>query len=99
MEMSARPRSRTLKRRRWGGLRQKWQLLGLFQIDEQHEFYNLTCMMKEGLAAAIQSTSEHVPTAELSEDDFKSEITHIHKGFTMETFAALCSPVCAALWA
>ncbi|XP_033845864.1 phosphatidylinositol 4-phosphate 5-kinase-like protein 1 [Periophthalmus magnuspinnatus] len=93
METSAR-RSRTLKRRRWGGLRQQWQLLGLFQIDEQHEFYHLTCMMKEGLSAAIQRTSDPVPTAELSENDFKSEVTHIHKDFTMETFAG---PVFASL--
>ncbi|KAJ0057542.1 hypothetical protein NL108_009300 [Boleophthalmus pectinirostris] len=93
METSARS-SRTQKRRRWGGLREQWQLLGLFQIDEQHEFYHLTCMMKEGLAAAIQSISDHVPTAELSEKDFKSEVTHIHKDFTMETFAG---PVFASL--
>uniref|UniRef100_A0A3B3ZH43 PIPK domain-containing protein n=1 Tax=Periophthalmus magnuspinnatus TaxID=409849 RepID=A0A3B3ZH43_9GOBI len=72
METSAR-RSRTLKRRRWGGLRQQWQLLGLFQIDEQHEFYHLTCMMKEGLSAAIQRTSDPVPT--------------VSTDFTMETFA------------
>lgn len=50
------------KRRRWGGLRQQWKLLGLFQIDEQHDFYSLTCMMKEGLAAALQHTIENTPT-------------------------------------
>lgn len=87
-------RSRTVKRRRWGGLRQQWKLLGLFQIDEQHEFYHLTCMMKEGLATAIQHTSDHVPTVELSDEDFRSEVTHIHKDFTMETFAG---PVFASL--
>uniref|UniRef100_A0A8C6TLI8 Phosphatidylinositol-4-phosphate 5-kinase-like 1 n=1 Tax=Neogobius melanostomus TaxID=47308 RepID=A0A8C6TLI8_9GOBI len=86
--------SKTVKRRRWGGLRQQWKLLGLFQIDEQHEFYRLTCMMKEGLATAIQHTSDHVPTAELSDEDFRSEVTHIHKDFTMVTFA---SPVFASL--
>lgn len=43
-------------------MRQQWKLLGLFQIDEQHDFYSLTCMMKEGLAAAIQDTTDHAPT-------------------------------------
>uniref|UniRef100_A0AAV2IZ72 PIPK domain-containing protein n=1 Tax=Knipowitschia caucasica TaxID=637954 RepID=A0AAV2IZ72_KNICA len=61
MEAPAR-QQKTGKRRRWGGLRQQWQLLGLFQIDEQHEFYQLTCMMKQGLATAIQSTGFHVPS-------------------------------------
>lgn len=42
------------KRRNWAGLRQKWKLLGLFEIDQQHEFYPLTSMMKEGLATAAQ---------------------------------------------
>lgn len=82
-----RQRSKTQKRRRWGGLRQQWKLLGLFQIDEQHDFYSLTCMMKEGLAAAIQDTTDNAPTTELSDEDFGSEVTHIHKDFTMETFA------------
>lgn len=54
--------SGTGKRRRWGGLRQQWKLLGLFEIDQQHEFYTLTCMMKEGLAAATQNTIDNEPT-------------------------------------
>lgn len=72
MEMSAatgglgmsghRQHSGTVKRRRWGGLRQQWKLLGLFEIDQQHEFYSLTCMMKEGLAAATQNTTHNAPT-------------------------------------
>ncbi|KAL4622624.1 phosphatidylinositol 4-phosphate 5-kinase-like protein 1-like [Arapaima gigas] len=48
-----------LKQRLWGGIRQQWKLLGLFEIDPQHEFYSLTCMMREGLSAAIQSTIDH----------------------------------------
>ncbi|XP_008284390.1 phosphatidylinositol 4-phosphate 5-kinase-like protein 1 [Stegastes partitus] len=87
-------RQRSVKRRRWGGLRQQWKLLGLFEIDQEHEFYNLTCMMKEGLAAAIQSTIDNAPTNELSDDDFTLEVTQIHKDFTMETFAG---PVFASL--
>uniref|UniRef100_A0A8P4KLX3 Phosphatidylinositol-4-phosphate 5-kinase-like 1 n=1 Tax=Dicentrarchus labrax TaxID=13489 RepID=A0A8P4KLX3_DICLA len=95
VEMSGRrQRTGTVKRRRWGGLRQQWKLLGLFEIDQQHEFYSLTCMMKEGLAAAIQSTVDKTPTNELSDDDFRLEVTQIHKDFTMETFAG---PVFASL--
>ncbi|KAL3042089.1 hypothetical protein OYC64_020107 [Pagothenia borchgrevinki] len=97
MEMSAadgglgrsahRQRSGTVKRKRWGGLRQQWKLLGLFEIDEQHEFYSLTCMMKEGLAAASQSTIDNAPRNELSDEDYRLEDPQIHKDFTMETFA------------
>nr|XP_020474360.1 phosphatidylinositol 4-phosphate 5-kinase-like protein 1 [Monopterus albus] len=69
----------TVKQRRWGGLRQQWKLLGLFQIDQQHEFYSLTCMMKEGLAAAIQSSIDNAPTRDVSDDDFRVVVTQIHK--------------------
>lgn len=51
---------------RWGGLRQKWKLLGLFEIDQQHEFFTLTCMMKEGLAAVTQNTINKAPTVSIS---------------------------------
>uniref|UniRef100_A0A3Q0RSB7 Phosphatidylinositol-4-phosphate 5-kinase like 1 n=1 Tax=Amphilophus citrinellus TaxID=61819 RepID=A0A3Q0RSB7_AMPCI len=87
-------RQRSVKRRRWGGLRQQWKLLGLFEIDQQHEFYGLTCMMKEGLAAAIQNTIDNPLTNELTDEDFRLEVTQIHKDFTMETFAG---PVFATL--
>uniref|UniRef100_A0A1A8QPS5 Phosphatidylinositol-4-phosphate 5-kinase-like 1 n=1 Tax=Nothobranchius rachovii TaxID=451742 RepID=A0A1A8QPS5_9TELE len=90
MEGSGAPRTsyrrRSVKRRRWGGLRQQWKLLGLFEIDQNHEFYSLTCMMKEGLFAAVQDTIS-LPTNELSDDDFRSEVTQIHKAFSMQTFA------------
>jgi len=46
------------RRRRWGGLRQQWKLLGVFEIDPQHEFHGLTCMIKEGLSAAVQKTMD-----------------------------------------
>ncbi|KAM3874194.1 phosphatidylinositol 4-phosphate 5-kinase-like protein 1 [Diretmus argenteus] len=82
------------RRKRWGGLRQQWKLLGLFEIDQQHEFYSLTCMMKEGLAAAVQNTIDNPPTNEVSDEDFRLEVTQIHKDFTMETFAG---PVFATL--
>ncbi|KAL7834901.1 hypothetical protein SRHO_G00291480 [Serrasalmus rhombeus] len=86
-------RTRTVKRRVWGGLRQ-WKLLGMFEIDQQHEFYSLTCMMKEGLSAAVQNTIDNPIPDELSEDDYKLEVTQIHKDFRMETFAG---PVFASL--
>uniref|UniRef100_A0A671RNL5 Phosphatidylinositol 4-phosphate 5-kinase-like protein 1 n=1 Tax=Sinocyclocheilus anshuiensis TaxID=1608454 RepID=A0A671RNL5_9TELE len=76
---------RTVKRRRWGRLRQQWNLLGLFEIDQQHEFYSLTCMMKEGLCAAVQNTIDN--PLPLSEDDYNLEVTQIHKDFRMETYA------------
>lgn len=57
------------KRRQWAGLRQRWKLLGLFEIDEQHEFYTLTCMMKEGLAAAIQNTIDNPFTVSMCTGD------------------------------
>ncbi|XP_067340264.1 phosphatidylinositol 4-phosphate 5-kinase-like protein 1 isoform X1 [Channa argus] len=91
---SHRQHSRAGKRRQWGGLRQQWKLLGLFQIDQQHEFYSLTCMMKEGLATAIQNTTGCTPTNEVSNNDFRSEVTQVHKDFTMVTFAG---PVFARL--
>ncbi|XP_061071911.1 phosphatidylinositol 4-phosphate 5-kinase-like protein 1 [Conger conger] len=86
------PRSRGLKL--WSGLRQQWRLLGLFEIDQQHPFHSLTCMMKEGLSAAVQNSIDNPPLNELSEEDFKQEVTQIHKGFRMQSFAG---PVFASL--
>lgn len=86
MEMSAatgdletsgrRQRPSTVKRRRWGGLRQQWKLLGLFEIDQQHEFYSLTCMMKEGLAAATQSTIDTAPTVSTGQQ--RQQFNHLY---------------------
>uniref|UniRef100_A0A3Q2DJ10 Phosphatidylinositol-4-phosphate 5-kinase-like 1 n=1 Tax=Cyprinodon variegatus TaxID=28743 RepID=A0A3Q2DJ10_CYPVA len=87
LQILAPPESECPSERRWGGLRQQWKLLGLFEIDQKHEFYSLTCMMKEGLAAAIQTTVDNPPTKDLSEEDFRSEVTQVHKEFTLETFA------------
>uniref|UniRef100_A0A3Q3K0R2 PIPK domain-containing protein n=1 Tax=Monopterus albus TaxID=43700 RepID=A0A3Q3K0R2_MONAL len=71
--------SRKLSWQKLWCLRQQWKLLGLFQIDQQHEFYSLTCMMKEGLAAAIQSSIDNAPTRDVSDDDFRVVVTQIHK--------------------
>lgn len=68
--------SRTVKRRRWGGLRQQWKLLGLFEIDQQHEFYSLTCMMKEGLAAASQVTIDNAPTVSMGQQ--RQHFNHLY---------------------
>ncbi|XP_059404185.1 phosphatidylinositol 4-phosphate 5-kinase-like protein 1 [Carassius carassius] len=87
-------RRRTVKKRWWGRLRQQWKLLGLFEIDQQHEFYSLTCMMKEGLYAAVQNTIDNPLPDELSEDDYNLEVTQIYKDFRMETYAG---PVFASL--
>ncbi|XP_026866120.2 phosphatidylinositol 4-phosphate 5-kinase-like protein 1 [Electrophorus electricus] len=85
---------RTYRRRVWRGLRQQWKLLGVFEIDQKHEFYALTYMMKEGLSAAVQNTIDNPIPNELSDDDYKLEVTQIHKDFRMETFAG---PVFASL--
>ncbi|XP_064164770.1 phosphatidylinositol 4-phosphate 5-kinase-like protein 1 [Anguilla rostrata] len=93
MEMQQRVQhSRGLKL--WSGLRQQWRLLGLFEIDQQHPFHSLTCMMKEGLSAAVQNSIDNPPPNELTEEDFKQEVTQIHKGFMMQSFAG---PVFASL--
>lgn len=65
------------RRRRWAGLRQKWKLLGLFEIDQQHEFYTLTSLMKEGLATASQNPpEEEQPVSSSSENrDVRSLLT------------------------
>ncbi|XP_056288455.1 phosphatidylinositol 4-phosphate 5-kinase-like protein 1 [Pseudoliparis swirei] len=83
METSAGGQAR--RRRLWGGWRQ--QLLGLFEIQQQHEFYSLTCMMREGLAAACRPTKTSSPTNELTDEDYRSEVTQVHKGFTMASYA------------
>ncbi|XP_076867877.1 phosphatidylinositol 4-phosphate 5-kinase-like protein 1 isoform X2 [Brachyhypopomus gauderio] len=86
--------TRAIKTRVWRGLRQQWKLLGVFEIDQKHEFYALTTMMKEGLSAAVQNTIDNPIPNELSDDDYNLEVTQIHKDFRMETFAG---PVFASL--
>uniref|UniRef100_A0A3B5KT97 Phosphatidylinositol-4-phosphate 5-kinase-like 1 n=1 Tax=Xiphophorus couchianus TaxID=32473 RepID=A0A3B5KT97_9TELE len=90
-------RSGTAKRRRWGGLRQQWKLLGLFEIDQQHDFYGLTCRMKEGLAAAIH-TSTHTPPADFSLETFGGPVfaaLRASLGITDDEYLqSLCSESC-----
>ncbi|XP_038638419.1 phosphatidylinositol 4-phosphate 5-kinase-like protein 1 isoform X1 [Scyliorhinus canicula] len=68
-------------------VRQKWKLLGLFEIDRDHEFYGFTCMLKEGLTAAVQVSIDNPQMGILSEPDFSAELTQVHEGFEMQTFA------------
>uniref|UniRef100_UPI00398F7B33 phosphatidylinositol 4-phosphate 5-kinase-like protein 1 isoform X2 n=1 Tax=Pristiophorus japonicus TaxID=55135 RepID=UPI00398F7B33 len=67
--------------------RQKWKLLGLFEIDRDHEFYEFTCMLKEGLTAAVQVSIDTPQLGILNEPDFDAVLTQLHKGFEMRTFA------------
>ncbi|KAM7366930.1 hypothetical protein PAMP_014865 [Pampus punctatissimus] len=48
--------SRASRQRRWWRLRQRWRMLGVFEINPEHEFYHLTSMIKEGIHASIQTT-------------------------------------------
>ncbi|XP_055516153.1 phosphatidylinositol 4-phosphate 5-kinase-like protein 1 [Leucoraja erinacea] len=67
--------------------RQKWKLLGLFEIDQDHEFYSFTCMLKEGLTAAVQVSIDTPRLGLLNEPDFSAVLTQVHEGFEMKTFA------------
>ncbi|XP_051788134.1 phosphatidylinositol 4-phosphate 5-kinase-like protein 1 isoform X2 [Erpetoichthys calabaricus] len=79
--------SRTMKQRFMWKLRQQWKLLGLFEIDKDHEFYSFTCMLKEGLAAAVQNSIDNPLQNELCEADFKVEVNQVHESFKMRTYA------------
>ncbi|XP_041098623.1 phosphatidylinositol 4-phosphate 5-kinase-like protein 1 isoform X2 [Polyodon spathula] len=80
-------RTRTSRRKLILNARQQWKLLGLFEIGEEHEFYRFTCMLKEGLAAAVQNCIDNPPPNELAEEDFRMEVNQGHNGFKMRTFA------------
>uniref|UniRef100_A0A3B3QRL4 Phosphatidylinositol-4-phosphate 5-kinase like 1 n=1 Tax=Paramormyrops kingsleyae TaxID=1676925 RepID=A0A3B3QRL4_9TELE len=67
----------------WARLRRQWRMLGLFEIDPQHKYYSLTCVMKEGLSAAVQDAIDRPPPMK----DFNMEVTQTHQGFQMQTFA------------
>ncbi|XP_010874528.2 phosphatidylinositol 4-phosphate 5-kinase-like protein 1 [Esox lucius] len=92
----------TARQRRWWGLRTSWiyiyvaftftwRMSGLFNINQEHDFYSLTCLMKEGLHAVLL-TSNDTPRAlpeELSAEHYKSVETQVHKDLEMRTFAGL----------
>ncbi|XP_070760347.1 phosphatidylinositol 4-phosphate 5-kinase-like protein 1 [Enoplosus armatus] len=86
--------SRTARRRRWWHLRQRWRMLGVFEINPEHEFYHLTSMIKEGMHASIQAAVDAPCQDTLTAKHFKAEETRTHEEFEMQTFAA---PVFAEL--
>ncbi|XP_074149842.1 phosphatidylinositol 4-phosphate 5-kinase-like protein 1 isoform X1 [Sminthopsis crassicaudata] len=68
-------------------IRERWKLLGLFEIDSGHEHYKLTCMIKLGLHHAIQLSIDHPSRQPLKEEDYSSVVTQTHEGFEMDTIA------------
>ncbi|NWI11290.1 PI5L1 protein, partial [Crypturellus soui] len=47
--------------RHWLFWQSHWKLLGVFEIDSEHEFYPLTRRLRAGLHAAIQVAIDHPP--------------------------------------
>uniref|UniRef100_A0A3B4TSI8 Phosphatidylinositol-4-phosphate 5-kinase like 1 n=1 Tax=Seriola dumerili TaxID=41447 RepID=A0A3B4TSI8_SERDU len=76
------------RRRYWWQLRRRWRMLGVFEINPEHEFYHLTSVMKDGMRALTQASDT------LTAEHFKAEETQTHEGFEIQTFAA---PVFAKL--
>ncbi|KYO23205.1 phosphatidylinositol 4-phosphate 5-kinase-like protein 1 isoform X1 [Alligator mississippiensis] len=79
--------SSVMKRKSFWRLRQQWKLLGLFEIDQEHEFHDLTCMLKAGLKAAVQDAIDNPPLDVLTEADFTAVLKQAHEGFEMRTYA------------
>ncbi|XP_060540058.1 phosphatidylinositol 4-phosphate 5-kinase-like protein 1 isoform X2 [Pantherophis guttatus] len=72
-----------------GRVRQQWKLLGFFEINEQHEYFKFTCMLKEGLKASIQKTiDEPVSMESQKPSDFQRVLKQMHEGYEMRTYAA-----------
>lgn len=69
-------------------------MLGVFEINMEHEFYHLTAKIKEGMQATLQTSMDSPVQEVLAVEHFKAAETHKHKGFEMQTFAA---PVFAKL--
>ncbi|XP_070614842.1 phosphatidylinositol 4-phosphate 5-kinase-like protein 1 [Erythrolamprus reginae] len=71
-----------------GRVRQQWKLLGFFEINEEHEFYKFTCMLKEGLKASIQKTIDEPAKMEgLKSSDFTIVLKQFHEDYEMRTYA------------
>uniref|UniRef100_A0A667Y1P9 Phosphatidylinositol-4-phosphate 5-kinase like 1 n=1 Tax=Myripristis murdjan TaxID=586833 RepID=A0A667Y1P9_9TELE len=86
--------SRATRRRRWWHLRQRWRMLGVFEIDSEHEFYHLTTIIKEGILSALQSSMDTPRPVRTRPIRPSSSETQTHEGFEMQTFAG---PVFASL--
>ncbi|XP_033974363.1 phosphatidylinositol 4-phosphate 5-kinase-like protein 1 [Trematomus bernacchii] len=80
--------SRAARRGRWWRLRQRWRMVGVFEINPEHEFYQLTSMIKEGMHSSIQTTMDTSGQDTPAAEQFASEETQTHEGFQMQTFAA-----------
>ncbi|XP_070821069.1 phosphatidylinositol 4-phosphate 5-kinase-like protein 1 [Chaetodon trifascialis] len=87
-ERKAAGSSRAATQRRWWHLRQEWRMLGVFEINREHEFYHLTAMIKEGMHTSIQTTMDTPGQDTLTAEHFKAEETQNYEGFAMQTFAA-----------
>lgn len=61
---------RAARRRVWWHLRQRWRMLGVFEINPDHELYHLTSMIKEGMHAAIRASMD--TPAEVTVFSFKA---------------------------
>ncbi|XP_071337999.1 phosphatidylinositol 4-phosphate 5-kinase-like protein 1 isoform X2 [Trachinotus anak] len=86
--------SRAPRRRFWWQLRRRWRMLGVFEINPDHEFYHLTSMIKDGLHTLTQATPDTPDQDTLTAEHFKAEETQTHEGFEIKMFAA---PVFAKL--
>ncbi|XP_067165144.1 phosphatidylinositol 4-phosphate 5-kinase-like protein 1 isoform X2 [Apteryx mantelli] len=85
------PRERCPRaRRRWlfWRVHQRWKLLGVFEIDPEHEFYGLTCHLRAGLGAATQEAIDHPPADVPGEGDCVAVLKQPHEGFELRTYAA-----------
>ncbi|KAI9543638.1 hypothetical protein NQZ68_008685 [Dissostichus eleginoides] len=80
--------SRAARRGRWWRLRQRWRMVGVFEINPEHEFYQLTSMIKEGMHSSIQTTMDTSGQDTPAAEQFAAEETQTHEGFQMQTFAA-----------
>ncbi|XP_033946272.1 phosphatidylinositol 4-phosphate 5-kinase-like protein 1 isoform X2 [Pseudochaenichthys georgianus] len=80
--------SRAARRGRWWRLRQRWRMVGVFEINPEHEFYQLTSMMKEGMRSSVQTTGDTSGQDTPAAEQFAAEETQTHEGFQMQTFAA-----------
>ncbi|CAI5794412.1 4-phosphate 5-kinase 1 [Podarcis lilfordi] len=70
-------------------IRQQWNLLGFFEINEDHPLYQFTSMIKKGLRASVNHAIHNpVTTDVLREDQFKAVLRQMHEGFEMRTYAA-----------
>ncbi|XP_026568084.1 phosphatidylinositol 4-phosphate 5-kinase-like protein 1 isoform X2 [Pseudonaja textilis] len=70
-------------------VRQQWKMQGFFEINEQHDFFQFTRMLKQGLKASIQKTIDEPASMESQRpSDFTRVLKQTHEGYEMRTYAA-----------